>query len=242
MKFRFVSLLFISLFTTCINAEENQAEIDKLEKLNRFLSIGNPEMQEKLQNIEGKRINIEESVMLIKNMNIASDIKRISVSSTINQLEIHPIYTTKIYLPVGAEILSLIPTVPFQVLEYSDNRAKIRPDSNFIAGDIDMVFLHNNKKYDMTIFVKKYDTSRDNASNFFYPKVELVIEQTQTPSELLQNYKDLYGKLPTDKLTYFTFKGLLYEIYLVDKEERFDVEAIIGTETFRYKIKNGANR
>lgn len=239
---KFIPIILIPLFCTPYIYGVDNNDTEKLEKLNRFLSIGNPEMQDRLRSVEGKRIDIEESVMLIKNMNIATDIKTIAIASTIQQIEIHPVYTTKIYLPVGAEILDLTPTVPFKVLEYSDNRAIIRPTSDFIAGDLDLVFLLNDKKYDITIFVKKYNTNNNNATNLFYPKIELAIEKSLSPSEVLQNYKNLYTKLPTDKLTYFTYKGLMYEIYLVDNTSSFDVEAIVGMETFRYKIKNGANR
>jgi len=240
---KFIPVILIPLLCSpYIYSADNSGDTEKLEKLNRFLSIGNPDMQDRLRNVEGKRIDIEESVMLIKNMNIATSVKTIAIASTIQQIEIHPVYTTKIYLPAGAEILELTPTVPFKVLEYSDNRAIIRPTADFIAGDLDLVFLLNDKKYDMTIFVKKYNTNNNNSTNLFYPKIELAIEKSLSPSEVLQSYKNLYTKLPTDKLTYFTYKGLMYEIYLVDNTSSFDVEAIVGMETFRYKIKNGANR
>jgi hypothetical protein len=242
--FRILFLLKV-VFLLCAFAQDGVPPPDPVFEENKnFIELYDKEDQ--IQQVEGMQLDVNKNLSLLKNMQLALKPKTISiVNTTIIKLELHPIYFTKIFLPQGANIVNFEPSIPMRHLDFKWNRAKIRPNPDFVACNIDLTFEYEGRFYDVSIFVEKYDVSRHNSEdNLFYPKILLTLNKPLSPIEVISLYRESYNELPKDELTYFQNKDLVYKIETGTLDDRnplntSNVEVLYSDKVFKYKVTNG---
>lgn len=241
-KILYIFLLFISITISAI--EEENPEVVKYKE---FLELNNK--TEDIIKLEGMQLEVNKGLSLLKNVQISLNSKTVSITNTtIFQLDVHPEYSTKIFLPQGANILNFDPSTAVKGIWFKWNKAKIQMLPDFISCSIDLTFEYEKKIYDITIIAEKYNISKkNNRDNIFYPKIILTLEKPLSPSEVLKLYKKCYGELPKKKATYFTHKEIIYKIEYDDFKAKnpmndSNVEVIYENNIYKYKVTNGLNR
>lgn len=199
------------------------------------------------RDVEGFQLNANKNFRLLKNLQVSLHPKVVPLfGSTTIQIDLHPIYGTKVYLPKGAEIIKLFSTENMKELTHLYNRADIRPRADFVSCSIDITYLYNNKIFDVTVIANKYDVSKlNNKDNIFYPKIILTLDKPLTPVDALKLYKQSYGDLPQESVVFFSHKNITYKIekdsfVTPDPYHRPNATALYKGENHKYKISVGS--
>lgn len=233
MRSKITLLIFFITSSLFANSE--------VEKVHQYMKLYNQD--KKIRESEKENMDIKKSLMLLNNINISNKPKYITLfDSTVQYIKLHHIYTTKIYLPEGAEVKKVIPSADMKKVDHEANRIILQPKSDFVACDIDVPFLYNGKKYDLTIFANRYDNSNENnMENLFYPKIILSIKKELSPEEVLKHYKSVEKTFPFDINTFYHIAGIVYKIQRVSiSDNKYNQEIIdVDGKIYRYNITTG---
>jgi hypothetical protein len=190
--------------------------------------------------------DLMKSFNLLDNFQMSYYVKVIPITTTIQKIELHPLYTTKIYLPSGSKVISAPKsTSPFAEMNCYEgrNRCDVRPLPDLVSASIDITFTYENKIYDLTIIAELYDNSlsQNKKTNLFYPKIAFSFEKELEPTKVIQLYKQNYKELPTDKVSYFSYRGIVYKIELLTEQDFLQVNATVlfNGEKYRYRVSTG---
>lgn len=217
MKFNILLALLLLLSTTNTYAvNEKQEAVDAQNQM--LLELF--EKENELQQIKGMQNEVNKNLNDLKNMQISTETKNISITNkSIIELDLHHVHFTKIYLPDGATIISSKSSTEFTNNDIFSNRVELRPTADLLQASISIMFVYNNKNYDVTIIANKYDISnhRNKGDNTFYPKVNFTIDTPIEPKNIIKSYRKDYDKLPDgNQPIFYKYDN---KIYVIEKGE-----------------------
>ncbi|MDR1285364.1 MAG: hypothetical protein LBJ88_04100 [Campylobacteraceae bacterium] len=130
--------------------------------------------------------------------------------STMDQIMIHPYFTTTVLLPKGSVISFVDMSSEMEVLKWDQNTILLRPKKSFTIANFTVIYTLNEKNYVMNILAKYYE--RKDAEDrlnlvYSYRDVEKLDDL-----DVVQIYAKVYGELPKNNYNYVYIDDILYRI------------------------------
>jgi hypothetical protein len=130
--------------------------------------------------------------------------------STMDQIMIHPYFTTTILLPKGSVISFVDMSSEMEVLKWDQNTILLRPKKSFTIANFTVIYTLNEKNYVMNILAKYYERKdSEDRLNLVYSYRDI---EKLDDLDVIQIYTKVYGELPKNNYNYIYIDDILYRI------------------------------
>jgi len=128
------------------------------------------------------------------------------------EVNLHHSFITTVYFPEGSRLLKVVASFTPKHFVYRGNILEIQPKKDFEEGNAVCYYEINGRKRAIQLFFKQVNPyDRKNPENgVFYPVVVLTEQPVLSPAEVIEAYKETYGRLPAS--TFFKVNGVVYRI------------------------------
>lgn len=151
--------------------------------------------------------------------------------SSMDQVSVHPYFTTSFLLPPGSVISFATVSVTPETLEKDQNILVYRPKGDFDIANLTITYSLNGKNHILVVVVKRFkeDDPIDNQINLIYayrdiPKLD--------PKKVILDYVKTYGALPMNDYNYLYIDDVMYRIV---KDDKYGNVMIKGN---KYRVSN----
>jgi hypothetical protein len=207
-------------------AQRQNGGVNDLEIKKFYLDI-NPEEIKKVQELNSNLTNvfnrIDEALVNYK--------PAIRPISTVDQIMLHPLFTTSLLLPKGSVISFVDVSTEMEVLKWDQNTILVRPKKDFTIANFTVIYTLNEKNYVLNVLSKYYER-RDNEDRlnlvYSYRDVDKIEDL-----EVIQIYAKVYGTLPKKNYNYVYIDDILYRII---QDEKFGKVMIEGK---KFRVDTG---
>jgi hypothetical protein len=142
--------------------------------------------------------------------------------STVDQIMLHPYFTTTLLLPKGSVISFVDVSTEMEVLKWDQNTVLVRPKKDFTIANFTVIYSLNEKNYVLNVLSKYYER-RDTEDRlnlvYSYRDVDKIEDL-----EVIQIYAKVYGELPKKNYNYVYIDDILYRIILDEKFGKVMIE------------------
>lgn len=151
--------------------------------------------------------------------------------SSMDQVSVHPYFTTSFLLPPGSVISFATVSVKAETLEHDQNILVYRPKNDFDIANITITYSLNGKNLVMVIVVKRFkeDDPIDNQINLIYAYRDIP---NLDPKKVILDYVKAYGTWPTNDFNYLYINDVMYRIV---KDDKYGNVMIRGN---KYRVSN----
>jgi hypothetical protein len=130
--------------------------------------------------------------------------------STVDQIMLHPYFTTTILLPKGSVISFVDVSTQMEVLKWDQNTVLIRPKKDFTIANFTIIYSLGEKNYVMNVLSKYYERKdKEDRLNLVYSYRDV---SKLDDLEVVQIYAKVYGELPKKNYNYVYIDDILYRI------------------------------
>jgi hypothetical protein len=130
--------------------------------------------------------------------------------STMDQIMIHPYFTTTVLLPKGSVISFVDMSAEMEVLKWDQNTILLRPKKSFTIANFTVIYTLNDKNYVMNILAKYYERKDiEDRLNLVYSYRDV---EKLDDLDVVQIYTKVYGELPKNNYNYVYIDDILYRI------------------------------
>lgn len=131
--------------------------------------------------------------------------------SSMDEIFVHPYFTTTVLLPVGSVISYAESSLPTNVFRYDENAIIFQPQKNAVIGNITVFYTLDGKNKNLNLIIKLYgkEILAGNKINITYSYRDV---KKLDPLDVINIYVKEYGKLPDKPYNYVYIDDIVYRI------------------------------